>query len=122
MRDFDATDLLHALFDYEGPDVALSWVWQQVDYTDMLAFYRMGHATSYDEFEAALALVTSPGINVSYADVNDNIAWWAAGKIPIRPDHVPQLEGEDDGDPGYTILGRLFAWGYIRGLLHGTES
>ena len=39
----------------------------------------------------------------------------------IRPDHVPQLEGEDDGDPGYTILGRLFAFGYIRGLLHGTE-
>ena len=39
----------------------------------------------------------------------------------IRPDHVPQLEGEDEGDPGYTILGRLFAFGYIRGLLHGTE-
>lgn len=41
---------------------------------------------------------------------------------PIRPDHVPQLEGEHDGDPGYTMLGRLFAFGYIRGLLHGTES
>ena len=38
---------------------------------------------------------------------------------PIRPDHVPQLFGEDDGDPGYTMLGRLFAFGYIRGLLHG---
>lgn len=40
---------------------------------------------------------------------------------PIRPDHVPQLEGEDDGEPGYTMLGRLFAFGYIRGLLHGTS-
>jgi mannonate dehydratase len=40
---------------------------------------------------------------------------------PIRPDHVPQLEGEDDGEPGYTMLGRLFAYGYIRGLLHGTS-
>lgn len=38
---------------------------------------------------------------------------------PIRPDHVPQLEGEQDGEPGYTMLGRLFAFGYIRGLLHG---
>jgi len=38
---------------------------------------------------------------------------------PIRPDHVPQLEGEDGGEPGYTMLGRLFAFGYIRGLLHG---
>ncbi|MEZ6136579.1 MAG: mannonate dehydratase [Pirellulaceae bacterium] len=41
---------------------------------------------------------------------------------PIRPDHVPQLEGEDEGEPGYTTLGRLFAFGYIRGLLHATES
>lgn len=39
---------------------------------------------------------------------------------PIRPDHVPQLEGEEDGEPGYTMLGRLFAYGYIRGLIHGT--
>jgi mannonate dehydratase len=41
---------------------------------------------------------------------------------PIRPDHVPQLEGEDDGEPGYTMLGRLFAYGYMRGLMHGTDS
>ncbi len=40
---------------------------------------------------------------------------------PIRPDHVPQLIGEDDGEPGYTMLGRLFAYGYIRGLLHMSE-
>jgi mannonate dehydratase len=39
----------------------------------------------------------------------------------MRPDHVPQLTGEEDGEPGYTILGRLFAWGYIRGLMHATE-
>jgi mannonate dehydratase len=41
---------------------------------------------------------------------------------PIRPDHVPQLFGEEEGEPGYTMLGRLFAFGYIRGLLHGTSS
>lgn len=40
---------------------------------------------------------------------------------PIRPDHVPQLYGEDDGEPGYTMLGRLFAYGYIRGLMQATE-
>lgn len=41
---------------------------------------------------------------------------------PLRPDHVPQLVGEDDGEPGYTMLGRLFAFGYIRGLMHATET
>lgn len=40
---------------------------------------------------------------------------------PMRPDHVPQLAGEEDGEPGYTMLGRLFAFGYIRGLLHATQ-
>jgi len=40
---------------------------------------------------------------------------------PMRPDHVPQMIGEDDGEPGYTMLGRLFAFGYIRGLMHATD-
>ncbi len=40
---------------------------------------------------------------------------------PIRPDHVPMLEG-DAGEPGYTTPGRLFAWGYLRGLMQATET
>ena len=39
---------------------------------------------------------------------------------PMRPDHVPQMSGED-GHPGYTMLGRLYAYGYIRGLIQATE-
>ncbi len=41
---------------------------------------------------------------------------------PLRPDHVPQLVGEEAGEPGYTMLGRLFAYGYIRGLMHSAAS
>lgn len=36
---------------------------------------------------------------------------------PIRPDHTPTLEGEDNSDPGYAIMGRLYAVGYMRGLI-----
>ena len=39
----------------------------------------------------------------------------------MRPDHVPQLVGEDDGEPGYTMRGRLFAYGYMRGLMQAVE-
>lgn len=39
----------------------------------------------------------------------------------LRPDHVPMFIGED-GEPGYTMLGRLFAYGYLRGLMHATVS
>lgn len=34
----------------------------------------------------------------------------------LRPDHVPTLTGEPSPRPGYAVLGRLFAVGYIRGL------
>jgi len=40
---------------------------------------------------------------------------------PIRPDHVPQMVGEESGEPGYTMRGRLFAYGYMRGLMQATE-
>lgn len=36
---------------------------------------------------------------------------------PIRPDHVPTMAGEDNSIPGYHITGKLFAVGYIKGLL-----
>lgn len=37
---------------------------------------------------------------------------------PMRPDHVPTMFGEPNDHPGYAVLGRLFAIGYIRGLEH----
>ena len=38
--------------------------------------------------------------------------------VPIRPDHVPTLEGETNENPGYEMLGRLHAIGYMQGLKH----
>ena len=35
----------------------------------------------------------------------------------MRPDHVPTMAGEENLAPGYQTLGRLFALGYITGLL-----
>lgn len=36
--------------------------------------------------------------------------------VPVRVDHVPTLAGESD-NTGYAALGRLFALGYLKGLL-----
>lgn len=48
-------------------------------------------------------------------------AYDAAGFTgPVRPDHVPTMHGENNSQPGYGTLGRLFALGYIRGLQHAT--
>ncbi len=38
---------------------------------------------------------------------------------PMRPDHVPTVEGDSNVNPGYSLYGRLFALGYIRGLMEG---
>lgn len=34
----------------------------------------------------------------------------------IRPDHAPSMAGETNETPGYEMLGRLFAVGYMKGL------
>lgn len=40
-----------------------------------------------------------------------------AKDIPIRVDHVPTMPFENGGRDGYDALGRLFAIGYLKGLL-----
>ena len=34
----------------------------------------------------------------------------------LRPDHVPTVEGDSNVNAGYSVFGRLYAIGYIRGL------
>jgi len=40
----------------------------------------------------------------------------------MRPDHVPTMVGENNSNPGYHTKGRLFAIGYMRGLLEQIEE
>ncbi len=46
--------------------------------------------------------------------------------VPVRGDHVPEMEGDRILDenciPGYFTMGRLFANGYLKALLQGTEE
>ena len=41
---------------------------------------------------------------------------------PMRPDHAPTMEGEENSRPGYALLGKLFAVGYMKGLLEGVKK
>ena len=36
---------------------------------------------------------------------------------PLRPDHDPVLDGEVGVQPGYGVLGKIFAVGYIKGIM-----
>lgn len=41
---------------------------------------------------------------------------------PMRVDHVPSMEGEENLNPGYEVLGRLYAIGYAKGLMEGVNK
>lgn len=111
------------LLGYRGPQVSLYWVWQHVPYTDVVAFYKMSHAKDIFSFRDGVSLITSPGINVSYVDSKGNIAWWAGGKIPIRPEHVNPKYPLDGASGKDEVLGFVPfelnphlinpPWGYI---------
>jgi mannonate dehydratase len=36
---------------------------------------------------------------------------------PIRPDHAPTLEGDSNDSPGYAMQGKVFAIGYMKGIM-----
>jgi mannonate dehydratase len=42
--------------------------------------------------------------------------------VPVRPDHAPTMEGEENSRPGYMVNGRIFAIGYMKGLIHGLKQ
>lgn len=42
--------------------------------------------------------------------------------VPIRVDHVPLMAGEKQETAGYTALGRLFALGYLKGIMQAIDS
>jgi penicillin amidase len=100
-------DFLEAYHGYNDAPVSLSWIWQHLEYTDLTAFYRMGHARTCEEFGDALPLITSPGMNISYAGRDGTIAWWAAGKIPIRPEGVNCKQILDGASGKDELLGFL---------------
>lgn len=42
--------------------------------------------------------------------------------VPIRIDHVPTIADERSVHPGYDTLGRMYAIGYLKGLLEGVQK
>jgi mannonate dehydratase len=42
--------------------------------------------------------------------------------VLLRPDHAPTMFGENNDEPGYAALGRIFAIGYFKGILDSMEK
>lgn len=61
--------------------IAMDWVYTNYQNYMLEVSYQMSHATSLDEFKNAASLIHAPGLNVMYGDAQDNIAWFASGRL-----------------------------------------
>lgn len=72
-------DIVEQINDEEP--VAMSWVYTQLPNRLLTATYKLSHANSLYDFKDGAALIHAPGLNVMYGDAQNNIAWFAAGKL-----------------------------------------
>lgn len=107
----------------QASPVSLSWMLTQHPNRALEAAYLLNHSKSIEETQRAASLFTSPGLNVMYGDKDGNIAWWAVGKLPVRPTHVQSKlflngsSGEDEYLGYYDFSKNPQAinppWGYV---------
>lgn len=83
--------------------VASWWVYTLEPTRALEATYKMARAKSLQETENAVRLIHAPGLNVMYGDKDGNIAWWAAAKLPLRPDHINSKIFSDGSNPADDI-------------------
>lgn len=68
--------------------VAMRWCGFEVS-QESYAFYLINKANNKEEFENGLKHFAVPGQNFIYADVEGNIGYWTAAKIPLRGNFNP---------------------------------
>ena len=68
--------------------ISMWWVYQKHPLQLLEASYYIANSATIEGVQRGVSLIHAPGLNVMYGDVEGNIAWWAAAKLPIRPDHV----------------------------------
>ena len=61
--------------------IAMDWVYTNFENKMLDVAYQMSHANSLTEFQEAAKMIHAPGLNVMYGDAENNIAWFASGKL-----------------------------------------
>jgi len=75
------------ILDTETP-IALDWIYTKID-GDLISFsYQISHSKSLSQFKSGVANLHAPGLNVMYGDAENNIAWFAAGKLYTRSNNA----------------------------------
>ena len=88
------------LIDSPNP-IAMDWVYTKFHNKMLMASYEMSHSNSLSDFKEGVSKIHAPGLNVMYGDADDNIAWFAAGKLyrhanGVNPKFI--LDGSNGSD------------------------
>lgn len=76
--------IISDLFTVLDQPASLRWTALDPDDASYEAFYRLGYARNWTEFQEALRHLVAPALNMLYADRGGNIGYLAAGRMPIR--------------------------------------
>ena len=80
-------DKLNPLLEIKAP-LAMWWAFFDKENGMIQAFDELARSKTVDQAEKAVSQIHAPGLNIMYANKSGDIAWWAVGKLPIRPAHV----------------------------------
>lgn len=68
--------------------IAMWWAFLETDNPVLEAFYDLNRANTLEKARHAAEKIHSPGLNVVWASASGDIGWWAAAKLPVRPEGV----------------------------------
>ncbi|RFO98428.1 penicillin acylase family protein [Rhodoferax lacus] len=83
------TDAFHQ--NYGNTPIAMWWAFLETDNPIEEALYQLNRADTRDKARAAAEMVHAPGLNILWANTSGDIAWWAAAKLPQRPEGANPL-------------------------------
>ncbi len=66
-------------------NIALHWSVFKIHNDPLTSLYKMREAKNMQEFKNAVATGVAPGLNILYADNENNIGWWLFGEVEIKP-------------------------------------
>ncbi|WP_064966099.1 penicillin acylase family protein [Tenacibaculum ovolyticum] len=61
--------------------IAMQWIYTKLDNQLLETSYELSHAKSLSEFKKGASKLHAPGLNIMYGDAQNNIAWFASGKL-----------------------------------------
>ncbi|WP_156422144.1 penicillin acylase family protein [Paucibacter sp. KCTC 42545] len=83
------SDIVPGKKDGEGSTpIAMWWALLETENPVLQAFYELNRADTLAAGRAAAEKIHAPGLNVVWANAAGDIAWWAAARLPIRPEGV----------------------------------